>query len=185
MNLGGPTRQVEQILSDLRAENARLQDGYDGLKYQYDEQHDELRRLQVYIKALDEEGMQASLYVRLSHECDRLLAEVGRQDRENRRQRTSIRAAIVQHQYDAGQVECQRRAADDVVSLRAELEAVRFVLNMDDPRLLSAAQIIVDLLRERADAIEGRLSEIVEECEGVGVDPSYLFSMFSQDDDGG
>ena len=25
MNIGGPTRQVEQILSDLRAENARLQ----------------------------------------------------------------------------------------------------------------------------------------------------------------
>ncbi len=36
-----------------------------------------------------------------------------------------------------------------------------------------------------SDAIEGRLSEIVEECEGVGEDPSYLFSMFPRDDDGG
>ena len=32
--------------------------------------------------------------------------------------------------------------------------------------------------QEKLDAIEGRLSEIVEECEEVGEDPSYLFSVF-------
>ncbi|KKK85884.1 hypothetical protein LCGC14_2768780 [marine sediment metagenome] len=55
MNIGGPTRQVEKILSDLRAENARLQDGYDGLKYQYDEQHDELLRLQERVEQAERE----------------------------------------------------------------------------------------------------------------------------------
>ncbi len=33
---------VLKALADLRAENARLQDGYDSLKCQYDEEHDEL-----------------------------------------------------------------------------------------------------------------------------------------------
>jgi len=55
MNIGGPTRQVEKILSDLRAENARLQDGYDGLKYQYDEQHDELLRLRERVEQAERE----------------------------------------------------------------------------------------------------------------------------------
>ena len=36
--------------SELEAENARLQDGYDGLKYQYDEEHDKLLRLQARVE---------------------------------------------------------------------------------------------------------------------------------------
>ena len=38
--------------------------------------------------------------------------------------------------------------------------------------------LVAEEAQQRSDAIEGRLSEIVEECEEVGEDPSYLFSMF-------
>ena len=42
-------------IADLEAENARLQDGYDSLKCQYDEEHDELLRY----KALAERRREA------------------------------------------------------------------------------------------------------------------------------
>ena len=45
-----------QEITDLKAENARLRDGYDSLKCQYDEEHDELLRY----KALAERCMEAS-----------------------------------------------------------------------------------------------------------------------------
>ena len=43
----------QQERDSLRAENARLQDGYDGLKYQYDEEHDKLLRLQARVEELE------------------------------------------------------------------------------------------------------------------------------------
>jgi hypothetical protein len=44
------TRCPSCHLAELEAENARLQDGYDGLKCQYDEEHDKLLRLQERVE---------------------------------------------------------------------------------------------------------------------------------------
>ncbi len=44
------TEDVLARTAELEAENARLQDGYDGLKYQYDEEHDKLLRLQARVE---------------------------------------------------------------------------------------------------------------------------------------
>ena len=54
----------------------------------------------------------AGIIDNLRAENARLQAEVERQDRENKRQRQSIRSAIAQHQYDVGHAERQRRAAE-------------------------------------------------------------------------
>ncbi len=40
-----PSVSLLPRITELEAENTRLQDGYDGLKCQYDEQHDELLSL--------------------------------------------------------------------------------------------------------------------------------------------
>ncbi len=124
----------------------------------------------------------------------RLQTEVERQEKlaQDKQKQQRYIAELIDSRFEAHQ---ERRAAEaklaeqkqimddaNVEGLRAELEAAIFVINMDDPRLLPAAQLIVDL-RERADAMEGRLSEIVEECEEVGEDPSYLFSMFYRDEE--
>ncbi len=131
----------------------------------------------------------------LRAENARLQTEVERQDRENKRQRQSIRSAIVQHQYDVGHAERQRRAALALFAKAEERQEKlaqdkqkqqRYIAELIDSRFEAhqerrAAEAKLTEQKQITDAMEGRLSEIVEECEEAGEDPSYLFSMFYQE----
>ena len=87
----------------------------------------------------------------------------------------------------AGEFEVQQRDTKEVIAVygldqdeagRPKTANADFIAQARTlvPQLVEA----LEEAQQRSDAIEGRLSEIVEECEEVGEDPSYLFSILGE-----